>query len=115
MDMAIEPPIRYVGSPKHKRGPSRGRRGSLCPGEIDAAKAQRLLERSIPVPHEGVNSKRYCTDGSRAFCAHCHDISQNEWHGFPVGWHEVPPAVRHRWLQDGTIKAKVLRRRAEGS
>jgi hypothetical protein len=110
MQMARGPAIRYVGSPKHKRGPRRGRRGSLCPADIDDALAQKLLESGVS--SGGERDKRFCTDGERAFCAHCHDSSRNEWHGFPVGWHEVPPTIRRGWLQDGTIKARVFRSRS---
>jgi hypothetical protein len=110
--MAETEPPRYVGNPKHKRGRNRGRRGSYCPGDIDDARAQALLDASIAV---GRASKRYSTDGRRAFCAQCHDATRNEWHGYPVSWHEVPPAVRAQWVHDGLVDSKAMRASPEMS
>jgi hypothetical protein len=110
MGMAKGEAMQYVGSPKHKSAPSRGRRGSLCPADIDQARAQTLLESGLPTA--GAQSKRFCTDGKRAFCAQRHDAARNEWHGYPVAWHEVPPKICRRWLEDGTITERIRRGRS---
>ena len=47
-------PVRYECNPKHKRPWQRGRKGTLCPRDIDQAMAQRLLEDSV-----AVDDKRY--------------------------------------------------------
>ena len=28
----------------------------------------------------------------------------HEWHGYPVSWPEVPPAIRASWRDAGTVK-----------
>lgn len=94
--------MRYEGNPKHKHPWQRGRRGALCPKEIGEELAQRLLEDSQT--HEG---KRFATWEGRAFCAQKH--ADSAWHGYPVGWREVPQPVRRRWLQDGTITRRQVR------
>jgi hypothetical protein len=108
MGMAGKPSPTYAGNPKHKRGRNRGRRGSYCPGDINASQAQKLLDNGV-VEND---RKRFGTDGQRAFCAYCHDQVKNEWHGYPVAWYEVPPPIRKQWIEDGTIKAKVVRDRS---
>jgi hypothetical protein len=108
MGMAGKTSRTYVGNPKHKRGRNRGRRGSYCPGGIDSSEAQKLLAGGVVE-----NDRRlFATDGEAAFCAHCHDREKNEWHGHPVDWYEVPPRIRRQWIEEGTIKAKVVRGRS---
>lgn len=77
----------YEPDDKHKKPWQRGRQGSLCPSSISHDDAVRLLEGSML---DG--SKRYATDGDRAYCAQEH--SATRWHGYPVGWEEVPPPIR---------------------
>jgi len=108
--MVGKPPPKYVGNPKHKRGRNRGRRGSYCPGEIDTSKAQKLLD--VSVSAAGSERKRFATDGTMAFCAHCHNDVMNEWHGHPVEWYEVPPRICAQWIEAGITKAKVVRGRS---
>ena len=56
--------MRYESNPKHKEPWQRGRRGTLCPGDIDQAIARQLLEDS-----ELEGGKRYAVHGGKAFCA----------------------------------------------
>lgn len=93
--------MRYDGNPKHKHPWQAGRRGSLCPREIGAEVAQTLLDGSVP---DG--GARYATWNGRAFCAREHQ--EGLWHGYPVGWHEVPPPIRNKWLRDGVLKRSDL-------
>lgn len=71
--------MRYEPSPKHKEPWQPGRKGSMCPRELDEAGRNALLERSVE--H---GDKRYATDGRRAFEAQQH--GDGVWHGYPVGW-----------------------------
>jgi hypothetical protein len=82
----------YEPNDKHKLPWQRGRRGSLCPKSVSLDDAQRLLRTSVA---EG--SKRYATDGARAYCAQEHRTGL--WHGYPVGWEEVPPGVRRELIE----------------
>jgi hypothetical protein len=108
-----KPKPTYVGNPKHKNMPHRGVHGSPCPDSIDERRAQELLDSSDPDPkHLDGQGKRYCTDGNDAFCAQCHDQVRNEWHGYPVTWPEVPPAIRARWLRAGTVQRRTIRQRS---
>ena len=27
----------------------------------------------------------------------------NRWHGYPVGWAEVPPKLVRQWIRDGNL------------
>jgi len=111
-----KPKPTYVGNPKHKKNmPHRGVHGSLCPASIDERRAQELLDGSEADPrkkrYKG-QRKRYCTDGDQAFCAQCHDLTRNEWHGYPVEWSEVPPAIRAGWRNAGIVRRRAMRERS---
>lgn len=92
----------YEPNPKHKPVPTPGRRGSICPRDVDAS---RLLSESVLV-----GRKRFATDGEAAFCAQCHDGDRDRWHGYPLDWSEVPPEVVVGWLKKGLIDRRMLRR-----
>lgn len=94
--------MQYEPSPKHKPIPTPGRRGSICPSHADAPT---LLANSVLV-----DTKRYATDGERAYCAQCHDHVRDRWHGYPVDWNEVPPQLLRDWINDGVVPRRVVRR-----
>jgi hypothetical protein len=94
--------MKYEGNPKHKEPWQQGRRGSICPVEIDHNLAQRLLLGS-----EAVGDKRFAVHDGKAYCAHCHGVDR--WHGFPVGWVEVPLTVRNKWLKSGLISRRDIK------
>lgn len=95
--------MRYEGNPKHKEPWQRGRRGSLCPTEIDPALAQHLLEES-----EIDGRARYSVYQGKAYCARQHQ--RDHWHGYPVGWKEVPPLIRHKWRSEGRVTRREIKR-----
>ena len=68
--------MRYESSRKHKEPWQRGRRGALCPKEIDEELAYRLLAES-----ELADDVRYAAHDGRAYCARQH--GQDIWHGYP--------------------------------
>jgi hypothetical protein len=93
----------YQGSDKHKKPWQPGRKGSLCPPDLDMDQAQSLLLNS---DLEG--EKRYaCRDG-QAFCAKEH--LPGTWHGWPVGWSEVPQKIRNRFERAGKVKRRDIQR-----
>lgn len=94
--------VRYESNPKHKEPWQRGRKGALCPKNIDQATARRLLSGS-----ELVDGKRYAVDDGRAYCAQEHRT--DVWHGYPVGWAEVPESLRREWRKVGRMKRKDVR------
>ncbi len=94
--------MRYEPNDKHKHPWQQGRRGSLCPREINLDEAQRLLEASVPD-----RKKRYATDGTRAYCAQMH--FDDCWHGYPVGWEEVPPRVRAALVEKYAVDQRSVR------
>jgi hypothetical protein len=74
----------------------------MCKKET-IAQAQDLLNESV------INGKqRFATGGERAFKGAEHSPSQ--WHGWPVGWKEVPDALRHQWIQEDRVKRASLKR-----
>jgi len=93
---------KYEGNPKHKHPWQPGRRGSLCPKEIDVERAQELLAASVEI-----GAVRFATQGGRAFCAREHRAGA--WHGYPVGWREVPPKIRGEWLSAGLIARRDVK------
>jgi hypothetical protein len=100
--VAAMPAAQYEPNPKHKPLPTPGRHGSICPQDVNA---QALLSES-----EVHGKKRYATNGSEAFCAQCHDVGRNLWHGYPVSWAEVPPRIRQIWVAKGKVSSRTIRR-----
>lgn len=76
----------YESNPKHSEPWQSGKKGSLCEPGIRELADQLLLQ---SVLH---NEKRFAVHDGRAYCAQQH--SPNHWHGYPVGWVEVPPKFR---------------------
>lgn len=100
--------MRYEPNPKHKEPWQHGRKGSLCPPDLEEAERDALLAGSVK--H---GDKRYATDGERAFEAQEHVAGV--WHGYPVGWKEVPEALRRTWLDERRVKRQAIRRHWEHS
>lgn len=92
----------YEPNPKHKPIPTPGRHGSICPPQADGPA---LLRSS-----ELYGAKRYATDGSDAYCAQQHDPGRDAWHGYPVGWHEVPPSLVTKWVAEDKVQRRTVRR-----
>ena len=92
--------MKYEPNPKHKEPWSRGQKGSLCPKDIDSAG---LLKDSV-----SVGRKRYAHLDGRAYCARSH--RDGVWHGYPVGWSEVPECLRNRWKKEGRIRRSDIQR-----
>lgn len=95
--------MRYESNPKHSDPWQRGRRGARCPSDIDAELAQQLLLTS-----ERAGNKRYAVFEGRAFCAQQH--GDDVWHGYPVGWMNVPVTIRKQWLEAGDVQKRDIRR-----
>jgi hypothetical protein len=92
----------YEANDKHKLPWSRGARGSLCP-QVDAQALLGASETSMQAP-----GKRFATDGRRAYYGQEH--APGRWHGYPVGWKEVPQALWQKWLNEGTVKRSDIHR-----
>ena len=91
----------YESNPKHSEPWQRGRRGSLCPEEVRGIAAD-LLAGSEPV-----EARRYAVFGGKEFCAQEH--RPGVWHGYPVGWKEVPPELRGRWRRQGRVRNRDIK------
>ena len=100
----------YEGNPKHKAPWQPGRKGSRCPADVTSERARELLRSSIM---EG--RKRYAVNQGRAFCAHEHNPAKSGWHGFPVGWKEVPTTARRQFLESNTVTPRDIKRHWEVS
>lgn len=94
--------MRYEGSVKHKEPWQPGRRGALCPTSVDRHAAQRLLDQSAPV-----DDARYAVHEGRAYCARRH--GSDVWHGYPVGWIQVPEPLRRKWVREGRVRQSDVR------
>ena len=102
----------YRGNPKHKEPWQRGRKGSLCPSPkaMPELCPQALLDSSMEF-----ENKRYATQDGIAFQALCEAKNNDEdnvlyWHGFPVGWSEVPSRILKDWLKKRKIKRNDVRK-----
>ncbi|HXP62677.1 MAG TPA: hypothetical protein VN829_19410 [Dongiaceae bacterium] len=95
----------YEGNPKHKAPWQPGRKGSLCPADISLDTARQLLQSSILV-----GRRRYGADKGRAFCAQQHDAAKDRWHGYPVGWRDVPVAVRQQLIEAAALTPRDIKR-----
>ena len=68
----------------------------MCEREITREEAQTLLNESILV---GI--ARYSVRDEKAYRGAEH--SPGRWHGWPVGWKEVPPAVFREFRDKGKV------------
>jgi filamentous hemagglutinin len=112
-DLAADPverqggDLHYVPNPKHDEPWQRGRRGSLCPKEISRKQAQKLLDDS-----ELAGGKRYAVHEGRPYWAQ--DDGAGGWHGYPIGWKEVPSKLRTRWeKREKRVKKREIDRHWE--
>jgi len=108
---AVEPEqaandIHYEGNPKHKEPWQRGRKGSLCPKELGVPPLE-LLKKSVLE-----SGKRYACHGGKAYCAQEHEPGR--WHGYPIGWREVPADIALRMVKDGLVSKRDRRKYWEG-
>lgn len=101
--------VRYESNPKHRDPWQRGRKGSLCP-RIAKEAAQDLLDVSEAAADLG--GKRYACLEGLAYCAQSH--GPDLWHGYPVGWKEVPETLRRAWIAAGKVRRHDVRRNWDG-
>lgn len=95
--------MRYEGNQKHRDPWQPGRKGSLCPNDLNQQTAQQLLDNSVP---DG--DKRYAIYAGRAYCAQQHDADR--WHGYPIGWVEVPERIRRNWQTEKLVQRRDVRK-----
>ena len=98
--------MQYEPNEKHKTPWQRGRRGSLCPRDMDVT-AQALLADS-----KQLGKKRYATHEGKAYRAQMH--GNDVWHGYPVGWELVPESLRRAWLSQGRIRRRDVKKHWNG-
>ncbi len=99
-------PMEYESNPKHSDPCQPGRKGSICPREVRNL-AQQLLDGSVPV-----GDARYACHEGRAYCAREHVAGR--WHGYPIGWREVPAKLRRQWVREGRVSKQDTKRFWEG-
>jgi hypothetical protein len=112
---------RYRGSTKHKDRPLNERKGTLCPEWTHATAgggfaadpfshrwaetaAHRLFE-SATLSADG--RRRFATERGIAFEAK--PSADGTWHGFPIPWESVPPAILKQWKQDGKVSRQDMK------
>ncbi len=94
--------MEYEPNPKHKEPWQRGRRGSLCPADVDG---DALLAGSVE--HPSNPNRRFATDGCRAYCGQQH--RPGLWHGYPESWRQVPQKLWRQWVSDGSVTLKCVK------
>ena len=107
VDNSTEPRgLVYESNPKHSEPWQRGQRGSICESEVREL-AQELLRDSVQV-----ESKRYAVHDEKAYCAQEH--RPGRWHGYPVGWREVPPKLVIQWKKEKLVDKRARKKFWEG-
>lgn len=96
------PALIYRPSPKHKRVPSRGVKGTICPHDVDPIGLLRSSYALVPKPDQ-----RWATVKGCAFCARSDNAGA--WHGYPVQLSHVPAQIWRLWLEEGKINLRDLR------
>jgi hypothetical protein len=98
--------VEYESNPKHSEPWQIGRKGSICERAV-RPHAARLLDESVLI-----GDKRYAVFEGKAFCAQEH--SPDRWHGYPVGWAEVPAKLALQWQKDGLVSKRDRKKYKEG-
>lgn len=93
----------YEPNPKHKEPWQPGRKGTICPKDLTLHDAAKLLVESVEF-----NGARWAVHNGRAFKAKSH--AKDRWHGWPIGWVEVPATLRQRWQRENLVHKQELKR-----
>jgi hypothetical protein len=101
-DPTATPALTYRASEKHCEPLTAQKPGTKCP-RWSATRAQELLDQSEPM-----GEKRIATYQGLAFVAQYGN--DGTWHGYPEAWDKIDGAVRRRWLAEGRIQRRDLRR-----
>jgi hypothetical protein len=92
----------YEPNPKHKEPWQPGKKGTLCPKDLTLRQAVDLLAGS-----EEFGGARWAVHAGRAFKAKEH--AKGRWHGWWVGWVEVPESLRHRFLRANIVRKSDIK------
>ena len=94
--------LRCDRNQKHSEPWQRGRRGSQCPREVRGLATDLLNDSEID------GNKRYACYQGRAYCAQ--QPREGLWHGYPVGWVDVPERFRRKWRKIGKVSRRDIQR-----
>ncbi|MDZ4851483.1 MAG: hypothetical protein SGI77_19510 [Pirellulaceae bacterium] len=100
---AIE--MRYESNPKHSDPWQPGRKGSICDQEVRPHVTELLIASEVD------GDKRYAVFDGRAYCAQQHQ--PGVWHGYPVGWIEVPYRLQKLWKSEGKVNKRQIKQHKE--
>src|SRR5947209_4390900 len=101
-----EESLSYESNPKHSEPWQAGRKGWICPSEVRPLAAELLGDSEL------VGRQRYAVHDGQAYCAKEH--RPGVWHGYPVGWREVPASLRNKWKREKRVTKRHLDRYWEG-
>ena len=96
----------YEASPRHCEPMTADNPGVKCP-PWSVAEAQGLLDAASPV-----GRSLQATRGGVGFVARITRRTEDAevWHGYPEAWDRMDVALKRRWLADGSITRRDLRR-----
>lgn len=117
-----QPQTLYRGSQKHKNRPTGERKGTLCPEwthtaasggygndpfahSWEATTACQLFKGAVSQDSE---RRRYATARGIAFEAK--PTADGTWHGYPVPWEAVPAEICQKWVEEGAVVRRDIRR-----
>ena len=101
-DPTATPALTYRPGEKHCEPLTAQKPGTKCP-RWSAARGQELLDESEPM-----GGKRVATRHGLTFIAQYGN--DGTWHGYPESWDKIDSAIRNRWLAEGRIRGRDLRR-----
>jgi hypothetical protein len=97
--------MEYKSNPKHSEPWQRGQKGSQCDPTLRPL-ALKILEESVLV-----GQKRYAVHNGKAFCGQ--QEGNDVWHGYPVGWIEVPEKLRRNWIAAEQLSRRDVKKHWE--
>ncbi len=110
----------YRGSPKHKNRPGTGAKGTLCPEWTHAVEQRSFDGETYTHPWHNTaahrlfvgavvhsDGRRYATERGIAFEAK--PTADGTWHGYPIPWESVPPAIKDRWIEERKVSRRDVK------
>lgn len=99
----------YEPNPKHKHSPTPGRRGTLCPRDVDGPT---LFATALADPRNA--RQRFNIRNGEAYRAlptnAVNGVGDDLWHGHPFALEDVPAAVQKQWVANGLLPRLKLGR-----
>ena len=95
----------YESNPKHSEPWQPGKKGGIC------EQAVRPLAAALLAASELDGNKRFAVYDGMAYCAQ--EQRPGVWHGYPVGWIDVPDHIKKKWKHAQLVTKGQLKKYRE--